>query len=118
MKREDPRLLPYYKAFNKKPNVQQFKIFGCPAVFKRFEISKDGKRIINKYNQQGMRGIFVGLPENSAGWLFYVPDVKRTYISMDASFDERFTSPMTLPDLPFKGAVRLRDSRAQTNCRL
>ena len=43
--------IPYYKAFNKKPNVQQFKIFGCPAVFKRFEISKDGKRIINKYNQ-------------------------------------------------------------------
>ena len=105
--------IPYIKAFGKKPYVQHFKTFGCPAVFKRFEISKDGKRIINKYNQQGMRGIFVGIPDDSAGWLFYVPDAKRTYISMDASFDERFTSPMALPELPFKGAIRLRESRAR-----
>ena len=25
-----------------------------------------------------------GLPDDSAGWLFYVPDAKRTFISMDA----------------------------------
>ena len=27
--------------------------------------------------------MFVGFPEDSSGWLFYVPDTKRTYISLD-----------------------------------
>ena len=29
---------------------------------------------------------------------------------MDASFDEDFTSPMVLPNLPFSGALRLRNA--------
>ena len=40
--------------------------------------------------------------------MFYVLDLKKTYISLDAAFDEGFTSPMNLPDLPFGGAIRLR----------
>ena len=28
---------------------------------------------------------------------------------MDAIFDESFTSPLDLPDLPYQGAIRLRD---------
>ena len=79
-----------------------------PTVFKIFEISKDGRGIVNKYKQQGMRVIFIGIPDNSIGWLFYVPEVKMTYIFMDASFDERFTSPITLPDLTFKWSITLR----------
>ena len=42
-------------------------VFGCPAIFKRYEISDKGARIKNKYLQQGMRGIFAGLPNDSAG---------------------------------------------------
>ena len=45
----------------------------------------------------------------SAGWLFYVPDAKRTFVSMDAVFDEDFTSALSTPDLPFTGAIRLRN---------
>ena len=48
-----------------------------------------------------MRGIFVGFPDDSAGWLFYVPSTKKTYISLDAVVDENFTSPLCMPDLPF-----------------
>ena len=55
-----------------------------------------------------MRGIFVGILDDSVGWLFYVPSLRRTYISMDASFDERFTSSFAVPGLPFEGAVKLR----------
>ena len=95
-------------ATNNKPNVQHFRVFGCPAIFKRYEISDKGIRKRNKYIQQGMRGIFVGIPDDSAGWLFYVPDARKTYISMDAIFDENFTSPLCMPDLPFKGSIRLR----------
>ena len=41
-------------------------------------MSYDGTRIKNKYLQKGMRGIFVGLPDDSAGCLFYVHSNKKT----------------------------------------
>ena len=60
-----------------------------------------------------MCGIFVGIPDDTAGWLFYVPTAKRMYISMDAAFDEAFSSPLVLPDLPYQGAIRLRQISTQ-----
>ena len=76
--------------------------------YKRYEISNSGKRIKNKHVQQGIRVFFVGFPENSSGWLFYVPITRRTYISIDAIFDENFKSPLSMPDLLFQGALKLR----------
>ena len=105
---------PYFLATGRKPAVKHFRVFGCPAVFKRYEVSDNGKRVKNKYTQQGMRGIFVGLPDDSAGWLFYVPSARRSYISLDAIFDESFTSPIALPDLPYQGAIRLRNISIQS----
>ena len=46
--------------------------------------------------------------EDSSGWLFYVPDTKRTDTSLDAVFDENFTSPLSMPELPFQGALKIR----------
>ena len=83
---------PYQLMNNSKPNVRHYHVFGCPAIFKRYEISDSGKRIKNKYIQQGIRGIFVGFPEDSSGWLSYVPSARKTYISLDAVFDEEGTS--------------------------
>ena len=60
--------------------------------------------------QQGIRGIFVGFPEDSSGWLFYVPSARKTYISLDAVFDENFTSPLSISDLPFQGYLKMRGS--------
>ena len=44
------------------------------VIFKRYVIYDKGKTMKNKYTQQGVRGIFVEIPDDSAGWLFYVPD--------------------------------------------
>ena len=77
-----------------KPAVKHFRVFGCPTIFNHYKVSDDGKQVWNKYTQQGMRGIFVGIPDDAAGWLFYVPTARRTYISMDPVFDESFTSPL------------------------
>ena len=55
----------FIMAFNKKPKVHHLHSFGCPAVFKRFEFSKVGKRTVNKYTLQGVRCIFVGIPDDS-----------------------------------------------------
>ena len=78
------------------------------VIFKRYVIYDKGKTMKNKYTQQGVRGIFVGIPGDSAGWLFYVPDARQTYVSLDAIFNEDFTSPLSMPDLPFQGAIRLK----------
>ena len=82
---------PYFMATGRKSAVKHFKVFGCPAIFKCYEVSDDGKWVWNKYTQQGMCGIFVGIPDDAAGWLFYIPTARRTYISMDAIFDESIT---------------------------
>ena len=37
-----------------------------------------------------------------------VLDARQMYVSLDAIFDEVFTSPLSMPDLPFQGAIRLR----------
>ena len=103
---------PYDLATNRNPSSKHFKIFGCPAIFKQYETYEKGKVVKNKYTQQGTCGIFVGVPDDSAGWLFYVPDCKKTYISMDTVFDEQFTAPLCLPDLPYQGAIRLRDVKS------
>ena len=97
-------------ATGREPIVRHFRVFGCPAIFMRYEISDKGTRIKNKYLQQGMRGIFVKLPDDSAGWLFHVPSVEKTYISLDATFDEHFTSPLSIPDLPYQGAIKMRNN--------
>ena len=104
---------PYFLATKLKPHVRHFRVFGCPAVFKKYDFSNQGKRSADKYSQQGIRGIFVGFPTDSAGWLFYVPDANCTYISMDAVFDEDFTSPLHLSTLPYQGAVRIRSLKIQ-----
>ena len=48
----------------------------------------------------------------SAGCLFYNSDSKKTYKSIYAAFDEQFTSPLYLPDLPCQGAIRLQNIKS------
>ena len=57
-----------------------------------------------------MRDIFIGLPDDSAGWLFYAPSVKKTYISLDITFDENFTYPLSMPNLPYQEAIKIRNT--------
>ena len=54
-------------------------------------MSDKGTIIKNKYLQQDMRCIFVGLPDDSTVWLFDVTSIKKTYISLDVTFDKYFT---------------------------
>ena len=34
---------PYYLATGQKPVVKHFRVFGCPVVFKRYEVLDNGK---------------------------------------------------------------------------
>ena len=84
-------------------------IFSCPAVFKKYDVSEGGKRSKSKYTQQGRRNIFVGLPDDSIRWLFYVPDTKKIFVSIDAVFNKDVISSLSAPDLFFSGAIKIRD---------
>ena len=57
----------YQLVTGKKLNVRHLRVIGCPATFKRCEISESRKRTKNKYLQQGIRGIFVGFPDDLSG---------------------------------------------------
>ena len=91
-----------------KLDVRHFRVFGFPAIFKKYEICEGEKKTKNKYTQQGTRGFFVSFPEYSSGWLFYVLSTRRTHVSLDAVFDENFTSPLIMPDLRFQGDLKIR----------
>ena len=39
---------PYQLVNDRKASVRQYRVFGCPAIFKRYEINDNGKRIKNK----------------------------------------------------------------------
>ena len=105
--------IPYFLATKLKPHVCHFQVFGCPAVFKKYDFTTNGKRSADKYSQQGICDIFVDFPTDPAGWLFYVPDENCTYIPMVVIFYEDFTSPLHLPTLPYQGVVRLRSLKIQ-----
>ena len=42
-----------------------------------------------------------------------MPSAKGSYTSLDAIFDESFTSPLVLPDLPYQGAIKLHGTGGQ-----
>ena len=57
-----------------------------------------------KQLQKGCRGIFVGFPDNQAGWLFFVEHKiggSHLVISMDAVFDQHFLSGITTSNSNF-----------------
>ena len=59
--------------------------------------------------QRASRGIFLGFPDNSAGWLIYSPDQpQHLIVTRDAYFDEDFNSALCFDSKPFAGAVPIR----------
>ncbi|MGH7973949.1 MAG: hypothetical protein ACREBR_00385, partial [bacterium] len=87
------------------PKISHFRVFGCPVVFKKHKQAK--------WQQQGRRGIFIGLPKRQSGWLIYVPQggSRESHVSKDVTFDETFITAQYCPEIPFQGAIPLRTGR-------
>jgi hypothetical protein len=64
---------------------------------------------LNRKNnpQRGMRGIHVGVPRNSKGYLVYVPSMGKIYTSADVYFDENFNSTLAYEQNIFSGYIDL-----------
>lgn len=111
---------PYYVCYRRKPTLANFRVFGCPTFFKRYEPIKDGKVVTRaKQIQKAIRGIFVGFPTNSAGWLMYSAEcANKLTISNDVHFDELFKTALSFDSKPFAGSVPIRtfaDPSTRTN---
>ena len=98
---------PFQFSYGRKPSLANFRVFGCPVHFKRYEPTFRNKLITYKQQlQHTSRGIFIGFPENSAGWLVYSPDhPQRIVITRDAYFDEDFSSVLAFDSKPCAGAI-------------
>ena len=90
---------PYEKYYGEKPSITKFRVLFCPVIVgigeKRGPASSpedEARRIRHRRNtpERAVRGIHVGLPERSEGYLVYIPSMNSTVISTDVSFDENF----------------------------
>ena len=85
---------PHFMFRGHKPNIAHLRTFGAPSIRKRYgKKQESGARSKSKWDlQQGIRCIYLGLPDNQAGWSFWTPGTTKTVVSYDAIFDESFSS--------------------------
>ena len=113
MKPNGDIVTPYKLFLGTKPKTKNLRVFGCPAVQKRYSACEKNtnSQQLSRWNlQKGIRCIFIGLPDNRAGWLFYSSNTRlSTALSYDAVFDESFSTPIALSLPPFTGGVPYRN---------
>jgi hypothetical protein len=68
---------------DKKPNVENLRIFGCPIYS---HIPKDKR---NKLEPSGKKGIFMGYNDSSKAYRIYIPEQHKIKISRDVTFNEK-----------------------------
>ena len=112
-------ITPYEFCYRRKPSIANFRVFGCPTFFKRYEPRFNNRLITHKQQlQRASRGIFLGFPDNSAGWIIYSPDQPQSIVvTRDAYFDENFDSALCFDSKPFAGAVPIRSHMNPTGLR-
>jgi hypothetical protein len=72
-----------YECFNgKKPDVSNFKVFGCKAYM---HVPKETRK---KWDSKTKKCIFVGYSISSKGYRLYDPKTRKLHISRDVLFDE------------------------------
>jgi hypothetical protein len=99
-------ITPYEFSYGQKASLTNFRVFGCPTFYK----THFNKCLITVNKQQlqcASRGIFLGFPHNSTGWLVYSPEQPQSLIiTRDANFHEDSNSVLCFESsMPFAGAV-------------
>ena len=75
-------MTPHECFYGKKPNVSNFKVFGCTAYM---HISREQRR---KWDVKSVKCIFIGYSINSKGYRLWDPKAKRIHMSRDVIFFE------------------------------
>jgi len=85
-------ITPYEVFKGRKPKIGHLRVFGCRAYVL---IGRDKRKSLQGHT---MKGVFIGYPDNYAGWKVYIPSTKKTVVSQDVIFDE-----FSFPGLSEKG---------------
>ncbi len=75
-------ITPYQCFLGSKPNVSNFRVFGCKAYM---HIPKETRR---KWDSRSSKCIFVGYYINSKGYRLWDPESRRIHLSRDVTFFE------------------------------
>ena len=103
--------MPFALFYGRLPRIFRFRHFGCPCIFKVYrKEEKDTGRHLNPSTllQRGVRGIHVGFPLRSAGYLIFVASTGQLIVSADVAFDERHESTLSYGHTAFFGALPAR----------
>ncbi|KAK9055092.1 hypothetical protein SSX86_026172 [Deinandra increscens subsp. villosa] len=73
---------PFEMLFNRKPDYDHMRVFGCLAYFRNNETRGD------KFEVRGRPGVFLGYPPGTKGYKIYDIENKKIIISRDARFFE------------------------------
>ena len=71
---------PHEMRSGRKPSLKHIKIWGCSAFIKKTKV--------DKLESRSLKGCFIGYPDDSMGYLFYLPDDQRIIVALQAIFLE------------------------------
>ena len=97
---------PHCLYFGEETQVSKCWVRGCPAVIRAHTLKYAEGQVVDHSNtvQRAVPGIFVGFPVNQSGWQFFAPSTRGLILSIDASFDEDFTSVLALTNFILTGS--------------
>ena len=100
----------YQFRYKRKPNLANFRVFGCQTFFMRYKPTFRCKIITYKQQlQRASLDIFLdSLKTLQAGSSIPLTNRKSLIVTLDASFDEDFNSALCFDSEPFAGAVPIR----------
>ena len=109
--KDDKPISPYEFFHGHKPCLRRFRVMFCPCVINIGDGTRGDQetgQVLNRRNnpERGIRGVHVGIPRSSAGWLVYIPSTGSILVSSDVVFDEDFLSTVAYTQSQIPGGVQ------------
>ena len=98
---------PFMALTGSKPDLRMLRIWGCPC----WVLIPSNQR--RKMADKAWKGIFVGYPADTRGWIVYNPQTRRAMVSKHVVFDETFNGRLSEEGIPAP-PKELTDSSQQT----
>ncbi|GAA5936241.1 hypothetical protein JCM1841_004389 [Sporobolomyces salmonicolor] len=67
------------------PDLSNLRAWGCVAYLR---LTPEGRSAPHKLADRGIRARFIGYPEDSKGWVFWIPEQRKVVVGWNATFVE------------------------------
>ncbi|GAA5917213.1 hypothetical protein JCM5296_005908 [Sporobolomyces johnsonii] len=83
-------ITPYEAYHGRAPDLSNLRAWGCVTYLR---LTPEGRAAPHKLADRGVRARFIGYPEDSKGWMFWVPEQRRVVLAWNATFvEDEFTN--------------------------